>query len=207
VRQRAKLSAAKILWGRELPTPSAETLSPWYAVHTRFQHERVIAQHLMNKGIETFLPLYSAVHRWKDRNKEISAPLFPCYVFLRSSREHKLDIVSIPGVVSLIGSPSGPSEIPATEIETVRRAVESSSPIRPHPFLVSGDRVRIKFGALEGTEGILIRSKNLFRLIISVEMLGRSAAVEIDITAVERVSNRLISARPWQPAALPRSAA
>jgi transcription antitermination factor NusG len=190
-----------------MPTPSVETLPAWYAVYTRYQHERVIAQHLTNKGIETFLPLYSAVHRWKDRNKEITAPLFPCYVFLQCSRERKLEIVSTPGVVGLIGSPSGPSEIPATEIETVRRAVESSSPIRPHPFLASGDRVRIKFGPLEGTEGILVRNKNLFRLIISVEMLGRSAAVEIDIAAVERVSNRLISARPCQPAAIPRSAA
>ena len=195
--------------------PTAQTLfstSPsiapaWYAVYTRHQHERAIAQHLANKGIETFLPLYSTVHRWKDRNKQISTPLFPCYVFLRGNRERKLDIVSTPGVVGLIGSSSGPSEIPSCEIESVRRAVESSSTIAPHPFLASGDRVRIKFGALEGTEGILVRCKNLFRLVLSVEMLGRSAAVEVDIAAVERIAERLNSVRPVLRAALPKSAA
>lgn len=191
--------------------PTAQTFvpsqSPWYAVYTRHQHERMIAQHLTSKGIETFLPLYSSVHRWKDRNQRITAPLFPCYVFLRSSRERKLDIVTTPGVLGLIGSSNGPSEISFSEIESVRRAVESFSPMGPHAFLASGVRVRIKYGPLEGAEGILIRSKNLYRLIISVEMLGRSAAVEVDIAAVEQISERLNSARPLQRAALPQSAA
>ncbi len=190
-----------------IPSAATEVPSPWNAIYTRFQHERAIAQHLMNKGIETFLPLYSSMHQWKDRNKQISAPLFPCYVFLRSGRERKLDIVSTPGVVGLIGSASGPSEIPAMEIDAVRRAIESPSSVRPHPFLTCGDRVRIKFGPLEGTEGILVRNKNSFRLILSVGMLGRSAAVEIDIAAVERIPDRLISARPQRPAASPRTAA
>src|SRR5271169_4967839 len=96
-----------------IPSAATEVPRPWNAIYTRFQHERAIAQHLRNKGIETFLPLYSSMHRWKDRNKQISAPLFPCYVFLRSGRERKLDIVSTPGVVGLIGSASGPSEISA----------------------------------------------------------------------------------------------
>ncbi len=190
-----------------IPGGATEVPKPWNAIYTRFQHERAIAQHLMNKGIETFLPLYSSMHQWKDRKKQISAPLFPCYVFLRSGRERKLEIVSTPGVVGLIGSASGPSEIPAMEIEAVRRAIESPSAVSPHPFLTRGDRVRIKFGPLEGTEGILVRNKNSFRLILSVGMLGRSAAVEIDIAAVERIADRLISARQQGPTAIPRTAA
>ena len=160
----------------------------WYALYTRHQHEKTIALALSNKGYEVFLPLYSAVHRWQDRTKQLWLPLFPGYVFLRGGLDRRLQILSTPGVYAILGCAGRPAVIPQAEIAAVYRLVESLLRVEPHTFLIYGDRVRIKSGPLQGLEGILVARKNLFRLIISVEMLGRSAAVEVDIRSVERMS-------------------
>ncbi len=160
----------------------------WYALYTRHQHEKAVAQSLSSKGFEIFLPLYTVAHRWKDRTKQLSLPLFPCYVFFRGGLDRWLQIVTTPGVNAVVGCGGRAGVIPQTEIEDVRQVVESSLRVEPHPFLNCGDRVRIKSGPLVGIEGILIRKKNLFRLILSVAMLGKSAAVEVDASLVERVA-------------------
>jgi len=157
----------------------------WYALYTRHQHEKNVAWILGSKGFEVFLPLYTAVRHWQHRTATVSMPLFPSYVFLRGGLDRWLQIVTTPGLCSIVGSASGPAVIPRDDIYTVHRMVETSATLGPHPFLNCGDRVRVKFGPLEGLEGILVRKRNLFRLVISVEMLGRSAAVEIDADAVE----------------------
>lgn len=159
----------------------------WHALYTRHQHEKVIAQALSNKGFEVFLPLYTVTHRWKDRTKQLSLPLFPCYVFLREAFERHLDIVTTPGVHSFVGSAGRPAVIPQEEIEAVRQVVRGNLRVEPHPFLKCGAWVRIKSGPLEGIEGILVRKKNLFRLVLSVELLERSATVEVDAAVIERV--------------------
>ena len=159
----------------------------WHALYTRHQHEGVVLQALSGKGFEVFLPRYRALHRWKDRQKEIMLPLFPNYVFLRGGLERMLSIVTTPGVHSVVGWGGRPAEIPSEEIDAVRRLVESPLRIEPHPFLRSGDKVRIKVGPLEGIEGILVRQTRGYRLVLSVEMLSKSAAVEVDVSAVERV--------------------
>jgi len=165
----------------------------WYALYTRHQHEKTVARILSNKGHDVFLPLYGVAHRWQDRTKQLSLPLFPCYVFLRGGLDRRLQILSTPGVYTIVGWAGRPAVIPQAEIDAVRRLVESSLRVEPHPFLKCGDRVRVKSGPLQGLEGILVRKKNVFRLVISVEMLGRSAAVEIDGSCLERVS----SAHAW----------
>jgi len=162
-------------------------VSLWHALYTRHQHENVVAQALSGKGFEVFLPQYRAVHRWKDRQKEMLLPLFPNYVFIRGGLDRMLSIVTTPGVHSLVSWGARPADIPAEEIETVRRLVESPLQVEPHPFLKCGDLVRIKSGPLEGIEGILVRKTRGFRLVLSVEMLSRSAAVEVDVNMVERV--------------------
>jgi len=162
----------------------------WYAIYTRHQHEKVISQMLSNKGFEVFLPLYRATRRWKDRAKQLLLPLFPCYLFLRGEVERRLDIITTPGIVSLVGSAGVPALIPEEEIAAVRQVVEYGAKVEPHPFLRCGDWVRVKSGPLEGIEGILVRKKNLFRLVLSVELLEKSAAVEVDVSAVERVPSR-----------------
>jgi transcription antitermination factor NusG len=162
-------------------------VSLWHALYTRHQHENVVAQALSGKGFEVFLPQYRTVHKWKDRHKEIQLPLFPNYVFIRGGLDRMLSIVTTPGVHSLVSWGARPADIPAEEIEAVRRLVESPLQVEPHPFLKCGDLVRIKSGPLEGIEGILVRKTRGFRLVLSVEMLSKSAAVEVDVNMVERV--------------------
>jgi len=159
----------------------------WYALYTRHQHEKNVARALAGKGLEVFLPLYTAVHRWKDRDKQLSLPLFPCYVFLQSPVERWLQVLSTPGVHSVLGFGGRPALIPRSEIEAVRKVVGSSIKAEPHPFLKCGDRVRLTAGPLQGLEGLLQRKTNLWKLVVSVDMLQRSVAVEIDASMVERV--------------------
>jgi len=140
------------------------------------------------KDLEVFLPLYKARHRWKDRIKEVSVPLFPGYLFVREGLKRWLAILSTPGVSSIVSSGGQPVAIPFLEIEGIKRVVESTLRVEPHPFLKSGDRVRVKCGPIAGVEGILIRRKSVARLVLSVELLGNSAAVEVDATDVERIS-------------------
>lgn len=161
----------------------------WHALYTRHQHERVVAQALVGKGFEVFLPQYRAMRKWKDRQKEISLPLFPNYVFIQGGLDRMLNILTTPGVHSVVSWGGRPAEIPLKEIQSVRRLVESALPIEPHPFLKCGDLVRITSGALEGIEGILVRKTRGVRLVLSVEMLSRSAAVEVDVNMVERITS------------------
>lgn len=178
-----------------------EAKTPWHALYTRHQHEKTVADLLAKKGFEIFLPLYSATHRWKDRSKVLSLPLFPSYVFVRGGLERQLQILATPGVYTFVSVAGRAAVIPEGEINAVQRMVEGPLQVEPHPFLKCGDRVRVAAGALEGIEGILVRKKNLIRLVISVELLAKSVAVEVDAWMVERVEGDRI------PANLPRTEA
>ncbi len=163
---------------------------PWHALYTRPQHEKVVANVLSNKGFAVFLPLYVVGHQWKDRTKQLSLPLFPCYVFLRDSLERRLDVLKTPGVHQIVGSCGRPATIPPAEIDAIRLVLGNSLKVEPHPLLRCGDHVRVKTGPLTGIEGILIRKKNLYRLVLTVEMLGKAVAVEIDGNHVERLARK-----------------
>lgn len=177
-----------MLASKEIPNLAVSSgESWWHALYTRHQHETVVSQALSSKGFEVFLPRYRTIRRWKDRQKELMLPLFPNYVFIRGGLDRMLSIVTTPGVHSLVSWGARPADIPAEEIETVRRLVESPLQVEPHPFLKCGDLVRIKSGALEGIEGILVRKTRGYRLVLSVEMLSKSAAVEVDMNMVECV--------------------
>lgn len=162
----------------------------WWAIYTRHQHEKVVAENFSSNGLEVFLPLYNAVRQWKDRKKHLSLPLFPCYVFLRGESGRRVQVLSTPGVHSIVTIAGRPAPIPEVEIEAIRRAVESPLVVEPHPFLRRGDRVRIKSGPLADIEGILIRRKSSYRLILSAELLQKSIAVEVDAFSVEPLSRR-----------------
>ncbi len=161
---------------------------PWWAVYTRHQHEKVVAETLTAKGFETFLPLYESTRRWKDRRMVLSLPLFPCYVFVRGGFERKLQVVTTPGIHMILYRGETVAVIPDQEIEAIQRVVEGPCAVEPHPFLKCGTRVRVIRGSLEGVEGILTRKKNLFRLVISVDMLAQSVAVEVNAGDVEPCS-------------------
>jgi transcription antitermination factor NusG len=177
---------------RELDGASDAEL-PWWAVYTRHQHEKVVAQVLETKGFDVFLPLYESVRRWKDRNKIIALPLFSCYVFVKGGLDRRLHVLTTPGVHSVLSSGDRIAIIPTPEMEAIRKAVASPSRVEPHPFLRCGETVRVTRGSLEGVQGVLVRKKSLYRLVLSVEMLAQSVAVEIDAADVEPMKGKGVS--------------
>jgi transcription antitermination factor NusG len=164
--------------------------SSWCAIYTRHQHEKTVSEMLEAKGFEVFLPLYDSTRKWKDRCKVLSVPLFPSYVFVRGAVERRLPVLTTPGVHMIISRGERVATIPEAEIDAIRRTMEGNFRVEPHPFLRCGERVRVVRGSLEGVEGVLTRKKNLFRLVLSVEMLAQSVAVEIDAIDVVPVVQR-----------------
>jgi len=162
--------------------------SAWWALYTRHQHEKAVAEMLSAKGFEVFLPLYESMRRWKDRRKMLTLPLFPCYVFVRGGLTRRLQVVTTPGVHMILFRGERVAIIPDAEIDAIRKAVEGPFRIQSHPYLKCGEVVRVTKGSLEGVEGVLVRKKNLLRLVLSVNMMAQSVAVEIDATDVEPVT-------------------
>ena len=194
----------------DLPKQSAGSKDglSWHALYTRHQHEKSVGDILRKKGFDVFLPLYQTRRPWKDRLKTLLLPLFPLYVFIRGGVERQLQIVTTPGVCSLVMVGECVASIPDEEIEAVQKIVQNPSRVEPHPFMKCGDRVRVRSGPLHGLEGVLIRKKNVFRVVLSLELLARSAAVEVDATTIEPVSQKPIFGSSWlDTGRLPLSAA
>jgi transcription antitermination factor NusG len=161
----------------------------WYAVHTRSQHEKSVVSYLQGGGITTFLPLVTEVHRWSDRRKLVELPLFSCYVFVRISLVPELwhKVMKTSGVLGFVGAGREGIPIPEGQIESIRKLVGSSTPYTVCPFLKVGQRVRIRGGALDSIEGILIARNGDRKLVVSVEPIQRSLAIRIDDYNVEPV--------------------
>jgi transcription antitermination factor NusG len=153
---------------------------PWYAIRIRSRWEKIVAGALRSKGYDEFLPLYRKRTRWSDRVQEVDLPLFPGYVFCRSDLSGRPPLVTTPGVIGILGFGGSPAIISPLEIERVKAVIRSGASAGPWPYLCEGQRVRILGGALTGVEGILIRAKGDWRVVLSVAALGRSIAVEVD---------------------------
>jgi len=165
------------------------TAFSWYVLHTKHQHEKSVTNVLAEKGFEVFCPTYAEVHRWKDRRKEVTLPLFPGYLFFANGLERKVDLLSTPGVCAIVSFGNTPALVPPSEIEAIQLAMVSSRVMGPHPFLKEGDKVRLRAGPLAGIEGILQRRKEGYRLVLSIELLGRSVAVEVEQSDIHRDLN------------------
>jgi len=171
---------------KQLP---AEYYEPhWYAAYTCANHEKRVTEQLAERYVEYFLPQYQSVRRWKDRRVKLQFPLFPGYVFVRLALRDRLRVLQIPSVVRLVGFDGHPSALPDKEIEVLRASVSAQIRAEPHPYLTVGRRVRIKRGPLEGVEGILVRKRNALRLVLSIDLIAGSAAVEVEAADIERVS-------------------
>src|SRR5579863_3428490 len=168
---------------------------PWFALQVRTRNEAGVAEQLSGQGYERFLPLYKVRKRWSDRIKEVNAPLFPGYLFCRFNPQDRLPILKTPGVIQIVGFNNGPTAVDEAEIRSIQTLVTAGVPHQPWPFLAAGDRVRIESGPLLGLEGILIDVKRSHRLVLSVTLLQRSVAVEIDSALITAVS----PTRPRQP--------
>jgi transcription antitermination factor NusG len=177
---------------------------PWYALQVRTRFEVGVANHLDGKGYEWFLPMYNCRKRWSDRVKETQAPLFPGYIFCRFNTQNRLPILTTPGVIQIVGYNRLPVPIDEFEISAIQTLVASGISNEPWPFLAVGDRVRIDSGPLQGLEGILVKFKGDNRLILSVTLLQRSVAVEIDSAFVSSLTSPS-SPRSGRPAGHSRS--
>ncbi len=160
----------------------------WFAVHTCSRHEKQVALHLASRGVEHLLPVYEEVHRWIDRQTKVLLPLFPGYLFVRINLAHKMDVLTVPGVARLVGFQGGPLPVSVGEIDAIRRGITSGITLAPHPYLKVGCRVRVCRGPLAGVEGLLVRTRNTDRLVVSVDLIMKSVALEIDAADVEAIS-------------------
>jgi transcription antitermination factor NusG len=161
---------------------------PWFALRVRSNAEKIVHAALLRKQYESFLPTYRSRRRWSDRVKELDAPLFPGYTFCRFDAAKRLPILTTPGVVSIVSSGQGPIAVDEGELASVRSMLLSGAVVGPWPFLREGEYVSVERGPLAGVEGIIVSVKNQYRLVVSVSLLQRSVAVEIDRDWVRPVS-------------------
>jgi len=161
-------------------------LSPqWFALYTTPRHEKAVVRHLEVRRVESFLPLYSSVRKWKNGCRvKTDRPLFPNYVFVHVPRRDSGKVLQSPGVLSIVSTGREPAALPQSEIEALRAGLPDR-PFEPHPYLVTGEKVRIISGSLEGLVGVLVRKKNEFRVILSLDLIRQSVSVEIGVDEIE----------------------
>jgi len=176
--------------------------SQWFALRTAAGREKAVAGQLRSKGYEEFLPVFRSKRQWSDRVKELDLPLFPGYLFCRFDFNQRLPILITPGVKLIVGLGKLPTPVSDAEIEALRRVVASGAPAEPHDYLSVGQRVRIREGSLAGVEGILVEAKNSWRMILSVNLLQRSVAVEVDSAVLAPAAPPPDRARHAVPAGL-----
>jgi transcription antitermination factor NusG len=163
----------------------------WFAAYTSARHEKHVSELLIERGIETFLPLYRAARQWKKSCPVVlELPLFPTYIFVRVARQARGAVLGTPGVLSIVGSCKDAWALRDVEIEALRRGMQTRR-VEPHPYLKVGEKVRVKSGVMAGAEGILIRKKNEFRVVLSLDAIMQSVAVEVDADDLEPGPNLL----------------
>jgi len=159
-------------------------LQRWYAVYTKAHHEKRVEQQMRQRGIDCFLPVYKAVRRWKDRRKILELPLFPGYVFVHLPWRARLQVLQLLGVVEFVSCGGRPVPLADAEIDSLRNGLHFAC-AEPNPYLRVGRQVRIRSGPLTGIEGILARRKDKLRVVLSIHLIQRSIAVEVDEEAIE----------------------
>jgi transcription antitermination factor NusG len=162
----------------------------WFAAHTQPRHEKKVRAHLQSRNIETFLPVYLAPRRWNNGLKvNLELPLFPGYLFVRTSLHSRVPVLNTPGVVGLVGSGPRPIPVPDDDIELLTTRVTQLKP-EPHPYIEIGDRVRVRSGPLSGCQGILLEKKDGLRFIVSMDLLMQSVSVQIEAADIEHLPAR-----------------
>jgi transcription antitermination factor NusG len=178
-------SAAELLAGQ--PVMACHRSPRWYAVYTTARHEKRIAGHCGVRGIEHFLPLYRTLRRYKNGFKlNLELPVFPSYIFVHIVGAERVRVLEIPGVLLIVSRGRDPIALPDFEIESLRAGLHLRR-FEPHPYLVVGERVRIRSGSMEGWEGVLVRKKNDFRVVLTLDTIMRSIVVEVDADELECV--------------------
>jgi transcription elongation factor/antiterminator RfaH len=159
----------------------------WYAIYTSPRHEKRVHEHLAYRDVECFLPLYRTVHRWKNGCKPVvELPLFPGYLFVKIGRPERVRVLEVPGVLSFVGTRMEPARLSDFEIETLRSGLHLQK-VEPYADLAVGQNVRIKAGPLVGLAGVLLRHNNGFRVVLTLDLIKQSVAVELDASDVEPI--------------------
>jgi transcription antitermination factor NusG len=159
--------------------------SQWYALYTCPRHEKVVVQQIEERRISCFLPLYRSVRRWKDRRKELELALFPGYVFVRIALKDRLRVLQLASVVRFVSCNGHPVPLPESEMNSLINGLIRGVRAEPHPYLIAGRMVRVRYGPLAGTQGVLVRRKDKFRVVLSLNLIMRSVAVEVDEADIE----------------------
>ena len=156
----------------------------WYALQVSCRKELSVAGQIEGRGVECFVPRYKSLRKWSDRTKEIEQALFPGYLFSRFAYEDRQQVVTTPGVLRVVGNGKVAIPVPDSEIESLQVAMRSEVASEPWPYLRAGERVKVNCGRLSGLEGILIHFKGNHRVVLSVTLLQRSLALEVDLNWV-----------------------
>lgn len=157
----------------------------WYVVYTCPRHERRVAEQIEQRRISCFLPVYRSARRWKDRRKELELALFPGYVFVRLALKDRLRVLQLASVVRFVSCNGYPVPLPDSEVELLMNGLCRGVRAAPHPYLTVGRRVRVRSGPLAGAHGVLLRRKDKFRVVLSLSLIMRSVAVEVDEMDIE----------------------
>jgi transcription antitermination factor NusG len=161
----------------------------WFAAYTMSRHEKCISSHCDRIGIEQFLPLYSSQRSWKNRTTvDLQMPLFPNYIFVRLLPQDHGPLMRLPGLLSIVGNGAGPVVIPDADMELLRRIITCKT-IEPHPFMTKGDKVRVITGPLAGMIGVVLKKGNGLRLIVTLDMIGKSVSLQVDGSALELIAS------------------
>lgn len=175
---------------RGVHNPLMPCISQWYAVQTRPRHEKRVAEELNIRSVEQFLPLHNCRHRWKNGVvADVELPLFPCYLFAKVSLHDRIRLLQLPGIIGFAVNSAHPTALREDDIHALRE-LTTLCRAEPHPFLNVGARVRVIAGPLVGMEGILVRKKQEFRVVLSLEIIMRSISVEVSEFDIEPISNR-----------------
>jgi transcription antitermination factor NusG len=152
----------------------------WYVAYTYPRHEKAVADQVQLRSIETFLPTYEAKSQWKDRRVRLELPLFAGYVFTRMMARERAKVLSVPSVIRILSYRGMPAPVSEAEIDALRMCVANGAKLEPHPYVAVGDRVRVRDGAFEGLEGIVVRKSNNCRLVVSLSLIHQSVSLEVD---------------------------
>lgn len=182
-----------ILLVSQLPVVVSRPKLHWYAVQTSARHEKRVYQRFVERSVESFLPLYETINRWKDRKVRVQLPLFPGYLFVHLDLADRLNVLQVAGVARFVNFGGAAIQVPAADIESLRAGLIGGLRVEPHPYLKVGRRARVKSGPLQGMIGILLRKKNLERFVISLDMIQRSISVEIDAVQLEPITERQVA--------------
>lgn len=160
----------------------------WLAAYTRAQHETSVARQLEAKAVSFLLPTHIKTSRWSDRVRHAAAPLFPCYVFVHVSPDERVRVLQTSGVVNIVSVGGRPAPLREEEVALLRECAARPEAFQPHAFLQIGQRVRVKQGPFAGWEGVLTGRRNAARLVVSLQQIMQSVAVDLAGADVEAVN-------------------